>query len=255
MAPYYPGMTRRPTIERPIVAMGGGGFSEAPDATELRTLSAIDSLILDLARDRRGRSRPNVCLIGTAMGDAAANIGRFHAAFDPHAEATHLGLFDRTVTDIPGFLLDQDAIYVGGGNTASLLAVWSAHGVDQALATAHEAGVVLAGRSAGSICWFESGTTDSYGPPLQAVHGGLGFIRGSHSPHFDGEPERRPTYHRLISTGVLPAGLAADDGAALVFDGPRLVESVSERDGAGTYRVELVDGQVEETGLPTRRMS
>jgi peptidase E len=249
-------MMRRPTIERPIVAMGGGGFNGAPgDLTGSTATSAIDATILDLARERRGVKRPNLCYIATAGGDAAMSIGRFHAAFDQRAEATHLGLFDRTVVDIDRFLLEQDAIYVGGGNTASMLAVWRVHGVDRALERAHDAGVVLAGRSAGSICWFESGTTDSFGPPLQAVHGGLGFIPGSNCPHYDGEPERRPTYHRLIRDGVLDAGFAADDGVALVFDGSTFVEAIAERDGASAYRVERSDGRVEETGLPTRRLT
>jgi len=238
-----------------IVAMGGGGFGSTAD---LRILTPIDRLVLDLARARRGRERPSVCFVGTASGDAPSYIGKFLAAFDRVANATHLGLFDRSVVDIEAFLLDQDAIYVGGGNTASLLAVWRTHGVDTALRRAHDAGVVLAGISAGSICWFESGTTDSWGPALGAVHGGLGLIAGSHSPHYDGEAERRPTYHRLIADGVLPPGLAADDGVALVHDGPDLVEVVSELDGAAAYRVERVDaaaGRVAETRLEPRRLS
>src|SRR4029077_11919862 len=143
-----------------------------------------------------------------------------------HAEVRHLGLFDRDVVDIEAFLVDQDGIYVGGGNTASLLAVWRTHGVDAARRAAHAAGVVLAGRSAGSICWFESGTTDSWGPTLGAVTGGLGFIPGSSSPHCGGEAQRRPTYHRLIAAGDLPGGYAVDEGVAVVFDGPELVEVV-----------------------------
>lgn len=244
-------MTTRPTIRRPIVAMGGGGFSGAADP---RIPTGLDRLVLELARER-GRRRPRICFVGTATGDDPRPIGRFHAAFDDRADAAHLGLFDRQVVDIEAFLLRQDAIYVGGGNTASLLAVWRAHGVDRALRRAHDAGVVLAGRSAGSICWFESGTTDSYGPPLQSVHGALGFIAGSHCPHYDGEPDRRPTYHRLVAGGILPGGHAADDGVALLFDGPDLVEAVSERDGATAYRVVPRDGGVEETPLATRRLS
>jgi dipeptidase E len=244
-------MRLRPVIRRPIIAMGGGGFMSAPDP---RVLTGLDALVLGLARDRRANARPRICFIGTATGDEPRVIGRFHAAFDRHADATHLGLFDRDVVDIDAFLVDQDAIQVGGGNTASLLAVWRAHGVDAALRRAHDAGVVLAGRSAGSICWFESGTTDSFGPPLAAVHGGLGLIAGSHSPHYDGETDRRPMYHRLIADGELSDGFAADDGAALVFDGAALVEAVSERDGAVAYRVELRDGIVIETALPTRRL-
>lgn len=231
--------------------MGGGGFGST---TDLRRLTPIDAHILGLAQARAGGERPRICYLGTATGDTAANIGRFHAAFGRHADTSHLGLFDRTVADIDGFLRDQHAIFVGGGNTSSLLAVWRAHGVDSALRHAHDEGVVLAGRSAGSICWFESGTTDSWGPTLGAVHGGLGLIAGSHSPHYDGEAARRPTYHRLIATGELPPGLAADDGVALIHDGPTLVEVVSERDGGAAYRVELRDGEVIETRLEARRL-
>ena len=242
-------------IARPIVALGGGGFASRADPR--RDRSALDALILDLASaraERRGRDRPGLAFIGTASGDDPRLIGRFHAAFDDHADVRHLGLFDREVVDIEGFLTDLDGIYVGGGNTASLLAVWHVHGVDRALRAAHTAGVVLAGRSAGSICWFESGTTDSWGPSLGAVTGGLGIIPGSHSPHYDGEPERRPTYHRLIAAGDLPGGYAVDDGAALIFDGAELVEVVAEREGATAYRVELADGTVRETPLAARHL-
>lgn len=235
--------------------MGGGGYG----SMEPTARSPLDDFVLEIARERRGagarqRPRPRVCFIGTATGDAAPDIERFHAAFDDAAQTSHLTLFDRTVVDIEAFLVAQDVIYVGGGNTASMLAVWRAHGVDAALRRSHDAGVVLTGRSAGSICWFESGTTDSYGLPLQAVHGALGLIAGSHSPHYDGEVERRPTYHGLIASGALPDGLAADDGAALVFDGPVFLESIAERSGAGTYQVALADGAVVEEPLPVHRL-
>jgi dipeptidase E len=248
-------MHTRPSIARPVVALGGGGFASRADPR--RDRSALDTLILELARaraERAGRARPRLVFIGTASGDDPRLIGAFHAAFDDDAEVRHLGLFDRDIDDIDAFLADQDGIYVGGGNTASLLAVWRTHGVDRALRDAHAAGIVLAGRSAGSICWFESGTTDSWGPSLGAVTGGLGLIPGSHSPHYDGEAERRPTYHRLIAAGDLSGGYAVDDGAALVFDGSELVAVVAERDGAAAYRVELVDGDVRETPLVARRL-
>lgn len=237
--------------------MGGGGFSMAPDPGP----APLDSLVLALADERvrvSGRERPRVCFIGTASGDDAGYRARFHEAYGARAEVTHLALFERTVADVEAFLLEQDVLYVGGGNTASLLAVWHAHAVDRAVRRAHEAGVVLAGLSAGSICWFESGTTDSFGPQLAALTGGLGLIAGSHSPHYDGEPQRRPTYHRLVGSGALPPGYAADDGAALVFDGPRLVEIVAERPGATAYRVEPDDAAggdgVRETPLTARAL-
>jgi peptidase E len=160
--------------------------------------------------------------------------------------------FVRTEPDVPTFLLDQDVVYVGGGNTANMLAVWRVHGVDRALQQAWEAGVVLTGISAGSLCWFESGTTDSFGS-LAPLTGLLGFLPGSHSPHYDGEPDRRPTYHALVASGALPGGYAADDGAALVFGGTDLVEVVASRPAARGYRVARdADGRTAETELPTR---
>ena len=186
-----------------------------------------------------------------AMFDITRTAGVKDVSID--VTYTQLTLFHREVEDLPPFLLGQDAIYVGGGNTLSLLAVWRAHGVDVALRACHEAGVVLGGLSAGSICWFESGTTDSYGPTLQPLDGGLGLVRGSHSPHYDGEAQRRPTYQRLVGSGRLVAGLAVDDGAAAVHDGPSLVEVVASAPGRTAYRVEP-DGQggAIETALPAQ---
>jgi dipeptidase E len=231
-----------------IVAMGGGGFGDHGLETPL------DEHILSLARSVRGHARPRVCYVPTAGGDSERNIARFYSAFARRSEATHLALFDRTVLDLEEFLLGQDAIYVGGGNTANMLAVWRVHGLDGILRRAWDDGVVLAGRSAGSICWFEGGTTDSFGG-LDPLRDGLGFLPGSHSPHYDGEPERRPTYQRLVATGELPAGFAADDGAALVFRGTELVEVVTEEPGARAYRVERgPDGTAVETVIEARSL-
>jgi len=228
--------------------MGGGGFSMEPDDP------LLDDAILDLARRTRGVDRPRICFLATASGDSAGYIEDFHAAFDARdAEASHLGLFFRSVTDIETFLLAQDAIYVGGGNTMNMLAVWRIHGVDRILRAAYEAGTVMAGVSAGSLCWFEGGTTDSFGPELAPIHDGLGFIAGSHCPRYDGEPGRRPLYQRLIAEGRLPPGHAADDGAALVFSDGALVEVVASRPSARAYRVERgPDGTAVETELTTR---
>ena len=231
---------------RTIVAMGGGGFSMEPDNP------LLDDHVLELARAGRGRSRPRVCFVPTASGDADGYIARFYAAFARKAEAAHLALFTRTIVDLSPFLLEQDVVYVGGGNTANLLAVWRVHGVDRIMREAWERGTVLAGLSAGSICWFEGGTTDAFGG-LAALTDGLGLLPGSHSPHHDGEPGRRPTYHRLVADGTLPDGYAADDGAALVFDGTDLAEVVSSRPGARGYRVVRgASGEAVETELSTR---
>ena len=151
--------------ERIIVAMGGGGFSMEPDNP------LLDDEILNLARASRGRHRPRICFIPTASGDSLAYVAEFYAAFARRTDADHLALFNRTVDDIEGLLLHQDVIYVGGGNTENMLAVWRVHGVDRALRRAWESGVVMAGLSAGSLCWFEGGTTDSFGVGLAPVVG------------------------------------------------------------------------------------
>jgi len=232
--------------ERIVVAMGGGGFTMEPDNP------LLDDHVLALARTARGSQRPRVCFLPTASGDSPVSIASFYEAFARRSEASHLALFERTLDDIGAFLLAQDVVYVGGGNTENMLAIWRIHGVDRALRAAWEAGVVMAGLSAGSLCWFETGTTDSFGG-LAALSAGLGFIPGSHAPHYDGEANRRPVYQRLVRDGTIPAGHAADDGAALVFHGTVLVEVVASRPNARAYRVERDQaGRVSETELPTR---
>lgn len=201
------------------------------------------------------KPRAKVCYIPTAVGDANEYVTNMYARWpQARAQFTHLALFNRTVTDIDGFLLDQDIILVAGGNTASMLAVWRTHGVDVALRKAWEAGIVLTGGSAGSLCWFECGTTDSFNLDLLApLNDGLGFLPGSHCPHYDGEEQRRPLYHKLIADGF-PAGYAIDDDAAIHFVGTEVAEVVSAREGATAYRVEKQGEQVVETPLPARAL-
>lgn len=228
------------------MAIGGGGFSEEqPDLL-------LDDLVLGFAREVRGRDRPNACFVGTASGDNQEYLASFYASYARRTEASHLGLFARTVDDLQAFLLDQDVIHVGGGNTANMLAIWRVHGVDRALTAAWEAGVVLAGVSAGANCWFEGSTTDSFGG-LAALPDGLAFLPGSFSPHYDGEARRRPLYRQLVGSGVLADGYAADDHAAFVFRGSELAEVVAGRPEARGYRVVRgSDGAAVETELPTR---
>ncbi len=229
--------------ERHIVAMGGGGFSMEPRNPRL------DDFVLSLARRKR---RPRVCFVGTASGDSDWYIRRFHEAFPPsRATATHLTFFDRTVRDLKAFVMDQDVIYVGGGSSANMLAVWRLHGFDKALRAAWNAGVVMAGISAGAICWFEDGVTDSFGMPFRSLDDGLGFVRGACCPHYDGEKHRRPVLLRLIKRGF-PSTLALDDGAAAHFVETRLKEVVASRSKARAMRVELSKGMVVEKALPVR---
>lgn len=219
--------------------MGGGGFLMEPDNPRM------DLWILSLARGRR------VLFIPTASGDSEWAITRFYDAFRQHdCEASHLPLFNRDHVDLREVVLSQDVIYVGGGNTANMLAVWRVHGVDALLREAWEAGIVLCGVSAGAICWFEAGLTDSFGPELQPLHGGLGFLPGSFCPHYDGEAARRPGFTRAVASGALPPGYAADDGVGVLFEGTTLADVAASRPRVSAYRVDR-DGEVP---VHTRRL-
>lgn len=234
--------------DRLIVAMGGGGFSMPPDDGRL------DAFLIELARTRSGRERPRICFLPTAAGDDDWAVSRFYGAFARSTDASHLALFWRTVEDVDAFLLDQDLVFIGGGNTVNMLAIWRGHGVDRALVAAWQAGVAMSGMSAGAICWFEGFTTDSYGPELRPVRDGLGVLSGSFVPHYHGEAQRRPLFRRLVADGALPAGYGVDDGAALVFRGTELAEAVTAMDGASAFRVAVESGVAVETELPIRRL-
>jgi peptidase E len=164
-----------------------------------------------------------------------------------------LSLFRRDRTDLRAFLLEQDILYVGGGNTANLLALWRLHGVDEILLEALGAGVVLAGVSAGMNCWFDSSVTDSFAADeLGPLHDGLGLIAGSACPHYDGEEQRRPTYLQLVGGGQLADGYAVDDGCALLFRDGVLADAISSRPGAGAHRVENRGSRAAEDALEVR---
>jgi peptidase E len=197
-----------------------------------------------------------VCFVPTASGDDPAAIARFYrTATALDCAPSDLTLFDRTVLDLEPFVREQDVFYVGGGNTASLLAVWRAHGLDELLRSALDEGAVLAGSSAGMNCWFQASTTDSFGRErLAPLNDGLGLLAGSACPHYDAEEQRRPLYHQLIADGF-PAGYAADNQAALHFTEGDLVEAISSGPDASAYYVEVADGEVVERELPTRRLS
>jgi peptidase E len=231
-----------------IVAMGGGGFQMEPENL------LLDDHVLALARERSGRQVPRICLIPTATADEAGLIADFERLFaPPRAEPRVLRLFQRSDADLRSVVLGQDAVYVTGGNTANLLAIWRVHGLGEILLEAWAAGVVMAGMSAGAICWFEACTTDSFGPALQPLLGGLGILAGSLSPHYGSEGQRRPLFQGLVADGTLPAGYGVDDGAALVFHGRELAEVVASDPEATAYRVEPDgSGGAIEAALPAR---
>jgi len=180
--------------------------------------------------------RPRVLVVPTAVAEKAEMTLAIAEQLSRRAVVSQLSFFPWPPSDLRELALGHDAIYVTGGNTANALAIWRVHGFDAILREAWEAGVVLAGWSAGMICWFEAGVTDSFGPQLEGMRDGLGFLPGSACPHYDGEGERRPVYSRLVGEGF-PAGLAADDCVALRFDGIELAEVVSSRAGSRAYRV------------------
>ncbi|WP_145947306.1 MULTISPECIES: peptidase E [Paenibacillus] len=224
-----------------IIAMGGGGFSMEPDNP------LLDLYILRQA----GTGRPKICFVPTASSDAQGYIDRFYDAFQRlECTPSHLPLVQPPTVDLEDFILDKDIIYVGGGNTKSMLAVWKERSVDRYLKTAWENGVILSGLSAGSICWFEEGVTDSIPGDLTRLEG-LGLLSGSHCPHYDGEADRRPSYHRLIQSGQIGGGIAADDGAALHYVDGVFHRAVSSRPEAKAYEVRAVEGHVVETVIPT----
>jgi peptidase E len=198
---------------------------------------------------------PRVCLLGTAMGDSPNVVANFYnAANERGFAASHVALMPMpNVDDVREHLFGQDVIWVNGGSVAGLLALWRLHGLDVILHEAWQAGVVLTGVSAGSICWHVGGTTDSFGPDLRAVTDGLAFLPYSNGVHYDSEDQRRPLFESLIAAGTLPAGYATDDGVGLLYHGTDLVEALTEIDGKGAYRVEPADdGTAIETRLDTR---
>lgn len=222
-----------------IVAIGGGGFSDA------ERLTRLDRYLLELT----GKTRPRVCFLGTASGDAERYAAAFYRAYAPAADASDLVLFGTPTRGEIERLADQDLVFAGGGSTANLLAIWRLHGVDRILRRAWQQGTVLAGVSAGALCWFEACLTDSFGTDLAPLPDGLGLLAGSACPHLDGEPLRRSRYAEEIGAGRLPDGYGIDDGAALHFVGSELHAVVAERAGKGASRFELRDGTVSETRL------
>ena len=213
--------------------------------------------VFDLMIDLAGRpERPRLCYLGTATGDDPVRIAGVYGAFaGSPVEVSHLSLFTMpTVPDMRAHLLAQDVVWVGGGSVANLLAVWRVHGLDEVFREVWEAGVVLGGVSAGSLCWHVGGTTDSFGPELQVVTDGLGLLPYGNGVHYDSEERRRPTVHRAVAEGGLPTTHCTDDGVGLVYRGTELVEAVTEVDGKGAYIVSRDGDTVTEERIEPRRL-
>ena len=233
-----------------VLAIGGGGFVQ-----DARYRAAPGPLIT-YALSLTGVADPKVTALYTATGDDVQRVVNWHSAWvGTSVRASHLALFPMpNVDDVRAHVLGQHAVYVGGGSVANLLAVWRVHGLVDVFREAAAAGVVLFGVSAGSLCWFTGGTTDSYGPVLQPVTDGVGIVKASNCPHYGSEALRRPTYQHLVAAGTIAAGWAADDNVGLHFtsaDGPP--EVVAAAEGFHGYRVEQDgNGGVVETLLPAR---
>jgi len=232
-----------PTQRR--LALLGGGFSSDSDGL-------LDGWVLGSSRS----ARPHVCFLPTASGDAAAYVESFYDTFRSRhdCEPSVLSLFRRELDDeaLRAHLFAQDVVYVGGGNTANMLAVWRVHGVDRLLRGAYERGVLLCGISAGANCWAEASHSDSFGP-LAHLRDGLGLLPGSVCPHYDSEPGRRPAYRAAVAEGVLPGGWALDDGVGVLFADGQVTEVVASVPCAQVYRVDA-DGRggVQERALQGR---
>jgi peptidase E len=215
---------------RRILALGGHEFSSRPPDR------AVCELLLRLATERGGE-RPRICILPTASGDTSDQIASFYSSFgERHCEPTDLSLFrlGRRPMALRDHLLAQDLIYVGGGSLLNLLAVWEAHDIASMLSLAWRQGIVLAGQSAGAMCWFEAGITKSSGQPLAAA--GLGLLGGSLCVHYNNEPERRAAYLAAVADGM-PGGYGLDDYAGLIWEGQGPPSAVTAQRGARAYKV------------------
>jgi peptidase E len=221
-----------------IIPIGGGGFYRDPENLELEKY-VIRQCSAENAR---------VCFVPTASGEPDHYVASFYAAFlKLGCQPSVLTFFKRT-PELRSFLLNQDVIYVGGGNTKSLIAVWRDWGVIEILREAWESGIVLTGVSAGAICWFEQGLTDSFSDGLRPLSC-LGFLPGSCCPHFDGEAQRRPSYHKLLGAGEISAGVAIEDWTGVHYKDREIHRVISSKRGARAYSLRSVYGSVQEVPL------
>lgn len=206
-------------MKRQIIAMGGGGFSMEPENP------LLDNYILE----QSDKTKPNICFIPTASGDSEGYITRFYNAFkNKNCNTSHLSLFKCHTNKIEEFIINQDILYVGGGNTRNLLVLWKEWNLDNIIKKAYDNGVILSGLSAGSICWFEEGLSDSISNGLNKLNC-LGFLQGSNCPHFDGEEKRQPSYKSKIANKEMKDGYACDDGVGLHFINESLFKTISSR--------------------------
>ena len=225
-------------VTRKILAMGGGGFSMEPGNL------LMDNFFFSLT----GKPNPKVCFIGTASGDSDSYTDRFYEYMKDHdITPSHLSLFKSPNGSLRDYVLSKDVLYVGGGNTRNLMVLWKEWGLDKIITEAYQKGVVLGGVSAGGLCWFEEGVTDSITGKLSKLSC-MNLLSGSFCPHYDGEEERRPSYVRLMKEENLIPGYACDDSAAVYFENEKIVEAVCSVSTASAYKV----SSTSEEKIPTR---
>ncbi len=229
-----------------IIALGGGGFSMEPENT------ALDLYVLRAAE----AARPKVCFLPHAASDEARYCLNFFTAFARYdCTPSSLSLFTTPPKEnMESFLHEQDVIYVGGGNTKSMLAVWREWELDRILRSCYEHGVVLAGVSAGANCWFDAYITDSASQELGALTNGLGLIGGTFCPHYNGEEQRRPTFHQLVANGTVPDGIACDDSVAAHFKDGQLHVAVASNPYAQAFHVRRTATGVTEESISTHHL-
>ena len=216
-------------LSQQIIAIGGGGFSPTTG-----TCTPIDKYILNLPN----KKFPKISFLPTATGDSQIYIDKFYKAFTSQdCYPTHYSIFKNNHLDVESYILDQDIIYVGGGNTVNMLVLWKARGLDKILEKALEKGVILCGISAGSLCWFDSGNTDSFGK-MDKIDC-LGFLPYSNSPHFDSEITREPNFTNLIETNQIPAGYGVEEGVALHFINGELKKTIRENSTGVAYFINI----------------
>ena len=221
-----------------IIAIGGGGFGRNPNER------IIEEYILNVS----DANVPKVVFIPTASAEDKAYIVNFYACFNKlNCIASHITFFERTPR-LDGIMNNVDVIYVGGGNTKSMLAIWQDWKFDKLLTKAYERGAILAGVSAGAICWFEQGITDSWASSLNILDC-LGFLPGSCCPHYDSETSRRPIFHKFLEEGKSKPGYAIEDGAVLHFKDRQLYKALMFMKDAKAYFVEVKDNGIIENPL------
>ena len=227
-------------MKKQIIAIGGGGFGRSPGE------GLIEKYILDQSE----KDVPNICFIPTATGDNEAYKVNYYSTFSKlDCLPSHLDFFKRT-PDLKELILKQDIIFVGGGNTKSMLAVWKDWGLDLVLKEAYEKGVIMSGVSAGAICWFDQGITDSWAEDLKVIDC-LGFIEGACCPHYDEEPQRKPSLNKFITEKVLKSCYAVDGGCALHIEDEKEFKSVVFSKNKNSFLVEMKDNKVAEKPYST----